>query len=137
MLKYIHSNLLYKTTHCGFNPQLVFHYMLFCIYSVVRGCVSTDMLFCSTDMLLLYCGICRRRQLPISIQDELERPRVRSTWTQALGTSREVWVFNWQDEHWYIKWLKSGFRSQKWSLLNIKMLQYEMTIINTSNMIRI
>ncbi len=29
------------------------------------------------------CGICRRRQLPISIQDELERPRVRSTQTQA------------------------------------------------------
>ncbi len=66
------------------------------------------------------CGICWRRQLPISIQDELEQPKVRWTWTQALGTRGEVQVYNWQDEHWYIKWLKSGFRSQKWSLLNIK-----------------
>ncbi len=27
----------------------------------------------------IYCGICRRRQLPISIQDEMERSIVRST----------------------------------------------------------
>ncbi len=37
-----------------------------------------------------YCDICRRRQLPILIQDELERPIVQSTQTQALDTSGEV-----------------------------------------------
>ncbi len=44
----------------------------------------------SGDASLYYCGICLQRQLPILIQEELERSRVRSTRTQALGTSGEV-----------------------------------------------
>ncbi len=52
--------------------------------------------------------------------------------TASLSTSREMWVFN---GHWYIKWLKSVFRSQNRILLNIKKLQYEMANINRPNTI--
>ncbi len=40
--------------------------------------------------LKCFQNFCGNRQLPIMIQDELERPRFRSTRTQALGTSGEV-----------------------------------------------